>query len=337
MNPIAAQRLAKRKEYNLANIARLEEEDARKLFAAMRWPETEGRAVCPRCSGEKIYYPSLPTHQMKCANCNHKFSLSSGTIFSNRKMAYRDIIMSFAIFEQAAKGVSSLHLARNLGVQQKTAFLLLHKIREAIRASLDDITLQGVVEIDGAYFGGHRRRENIARHGLPYRVAKASKRNRRVIVILREHGGRTIPIVVKKESEAVEEIARRVLPGTIIHADGARAWDSLSSLYEMMRIEHKYAFIANGACTNLAESYYAMLRRCQMGVHHQISAKMWPAYSAEIAWRLDHKKLDGVERFGLLLQTCLSAEKTVFFRDNQHTEQRKLPDNVIEFARRFAA
>lgn len=329
--------IPKMEEYNLTSIARMEESDARLLFAAMRWPKTDGRPVCPRCGGEKIYHPSNVTHQMKCAACLHKFSLSSGTIFASRKMPFRDIIMSFAIFEQSAKGVSSLHLARNLGVQPKTAFFLLHKIREAIRASLDDITLQGVVEIDGAFFGGHRRRENIARHGLPYRVAKASKRNRKVIVIMREHGGRTIPIVVNKESEAVQEIASRVLPGTIIHADGARAWDSLSSLYDMMRIEHKYAFIANGACTNLAESYYAMLRRCQIGVHHQISAKMWPAYASEIAWRLDHNKLDAVSRFGALLQTCLSAEKTVFWRDSRDAEKAILPDNVIQFVRKCAA
>ena len=178
--------------------------------------------------------------------------------------------MAFSLFVNAVKGLSSLQLSRNLGLHAKTAFVLLHKLRCALTSNSATATLNGVVEIDGGWFGGYIRPEN-------YRVARIDRRRREhqngkrlCVVVMRQRGGKTVTTFVKHEAEAVPIIRRRVARGSIVHADEARAWDDLHATFEMKRIDHGQAYTANGACTNQAESCFSRLRRAEIGQHHHI-------------------------------------------------------------------
>ena len=116
---------------SLAQVARMSEEEARQTFQSIRWDDNGGEPYCPRCGCVAVYsYASRPI--FKCKGCNHQFSVTSGTIFASRKLPIRDYLLAIAIFANGAKGHSALQLSRDLNVQYKTAFVLAHKIREAL-------------------------------------------------------------------------------------------------------------------------------------------------------------------------------------------------------------
>src|SRR3984885_7711174 len=142
---------AKARSLSLAKVARLSDEEAYQTFKLIRWAETNGAPVCPRCECAAVY--NYTTRKLfKCKACNHQFSVTSGTIFASRKLPIRDYLLAIAIFVNGAKGHSALQLSRDLDCQYKTAFVLAHKLREAIAAQNDGQSVSGNVEIDGAYF-----------------------------------------------------------------------------------------------------------------------------------------------------------------------------------------
>lgn len=210
---------AKARTLSLARVMRLSDDDAFNTFKDIRWASTAGEPVCPRCGCVTIYNLN-DNRRFKCAACGHKFSVTSGTIFAHRKMAIRDILGAIAIFVNGAKGHSALQLSRDLDCQYKTAFVLAHKIREAIAAEQTSVgEVAGSVEVDGAYFGGYmkpanRREDRKDRRRRVYQTGK-----REVVVVMRERGGRTLPFVSPTEAASVARIASSVATGSVVYAD----------------------------------------------------------------------------------------------------------------------
>jgi len=266
----------------------MSDDEAHARFEAIRFADNGGAAFCPRCQCTAVYtYAARKI--WKCKACQHQFSVTSGTIFANRKLSIRDYLAATAIFVNAVKGISALQLGRDLDVQYKTAFVLAHKLREAIAKEQSEGQLSGVVEVDGAYFGGHTKQENIKADRPDRRLAVPAKRQS--VVVARERNGKTLPFVVAKEADAVALIRERVAMGSIVHADEAGGWDRLHAYYDVMRINHSVAFSKDGACTNQAESYFSRLRRAELGQHHHISGKYLAAYAVEMAWREDRRRM----------------------------------------------
>lgn len=267
------------------------EEKAWGLFKQMRWPETDGKPVCPKCGGLDAYdIKSRRKHE--CRACRHQFSATSGTILASRKMAYVDLVAAIVILINGAKGVSALQLARDLDCQHKTAFVLAHKLREAMASEIAGETLGGTVEVDGAYFGGHVRPANLKADRVDRRLLQNQTGKRRVVVIARERNGRTKTTVTKQESDGVAFVAKVVQPGSVVHADEASHWDALHAKFQTQRINHSEAYSLNGACTNQAESFLARLRRMVDGQHHHVSPRHLHQYAAHAAWMEDHRRLD---------------------------------------------
>lgn len=247
---------AKARTLSLAQVMRLSDDEAFATFRQIRWAANDGQPVCPRCGGVEAYEYTA-RRIFKCKGCGGQFSLTSGTIFASRKLSLRDILAAIAIFVNGAKGVSALQLGRNLGVQYKTAFVLAHKLREAIGADVKERVLTGEVEIDGAYFGGYVKPENRKEDRRDRRLSENQSGKRRAVVVMRERHGRTVAMVFKSEDEAVPTIRSRVAPGSTIIADEASAWDALHARYDTRRVNHSVAFMDKGVCTNQAESFFS--------------------------------------------------------------------------------
>lgn len=295
---------SKARTLSLSAVARMSEEEAREAFKQIRWHDTQGEPYCPRCGCVALYAYTQPL--WKCKGCGYKFSATSMTIFANRKMPVRDILLAIAIFCSGAKGYSMLQLSRDLGCQYKTAFVLAHKLREALRADLKDKTVQGEVEIDGAYFGGHIRPANFKEKRVDRRLAVNQTGKRRVVVIMRARQGRTLPFVFKAEAEAIATIQARVANGSTLYADEAAAWDALHAKFLTKRVNHSVAYSHDGACTNQAESFFSRLRRAEVGTHHHIAGPYLGAYSAEMAWREDHRRVSNGEQYLLVTKAALT-------------------------------
>jgi len=287
---------AKARTLSLSKVMRLSDDEAFATFKAIRWAGNGGEPACPKC-GCVAVYEYKARRVFKCKGCFGQFSVTSGTIFASRKMSYRDLLAAIAIFANGAKGHSALQLSRDLDCQYKTAFVLAHKIREAMTAEHKSLTLGGIVEVDGAYFGGYVKPENHKADRKDRRLAVNRSGKRRVVIVMRERNGRTLPFVADAEDEAVPTILARVAPGSTIHADEAAAWDVLHTRYATHRINHSIAYLDDGACTNQAESFFSRLRRSEIGIHHHISGQYLHAYAAEMAWREDYRRTANGEQF----------------------------------------
>jgi len=173
---------AKARTLSVVAVARMSDDEARATFRALRWASTNGDPVCPHCGCVAVYeYQSRPI--FKCQGCGHQFSVTSGTIFASRKLAFRDILLAIAIFVNAVKGISALQLCRDLNVQYKTAFVMAHKLREAMALEQQGAILSGEVEVDGAYFGGYVRPENRKEDRKDRRLRENQTGKRRVVVV----------------------------------------------------------------------------------------------------------------------------------------------------------
>jgi transposase-like protein len=290
---------------SLAKVARMSEEEAHDAFRLIRWADNEGQPYCPKCGCVGLYH--ITTRRLwKCKGCSHQFSVTSGTIFASRKLPIRDYLLAIAIFVNGAKGHSALQLSRDLDVQYKSAYVMAHKIREAIGAAAETETVSGQVAVDGAYFGGYVKPANYREHRRDRRFAINQNGKRRVVVIMREHGGITLPFVFRSEAESVATIAARVLPGSVVHADEAAHWDALHARFLTKRINHQQAYSDDGACTNMAESFFSRIRRAEIGIHHHIAGPYLNAYAREMAWRENNSRVSNGEQYLMAASAALA-------------------------------
>ena len=214
---------SKARTLSLAKVMRLSEDEAFAAFKEVRWADNGGEPVCPRCGSVEAYQYRV-RRIFKCKGCTAQFSVTTATIFASRKMSLRDLLAAIAIFVNGAKGVSALQLSRDLNCQYKTAFVLAHKLREAMGAEMNARRLSGHVEIDGAYFGGYLKPRNRVDERVDRRLKEHQTGKRRAVVIMRERNGKSLPFVFEREDEAVSTIAARVMPGSTVYADEASCW-----------------------------------------------------------------------------------------------------------------
>lgn len=282
---------AKARTLSLKSIYAAGEDKAYATFCKLRWTETEGAPVCPHCGGLDAY--TITTRRkFKCKACLRQFSVTSGTIFASRKMSFTDLLAAICIIVNAAKGISALQLSRDLDCQHKTAFVLAHKLREAMAAETQNTMLDGEVEIDGAFFHGHIRPANEAANRVDRRLAQNQTGKRRVVIALRQRKGRTRTFVARHEAEGVEIAKRIVKRSAVMHADEASHWDGLHAGWQVHRINHSEAYCLEGACTNWAESFFSRLRRMVDGQHHTVSPQYLYQYANHAAWIEDNRRLD---------------------------------------------
>lgn len=280
---------AEARTLSLKEIYKAGEEAAYETFKRLRWQETNGTPVCPDCGCVETY--AITTRRkFKCVGCHRQFSVTSNTIFASRKMAFVDLLAAICIFVNAVKGLSALQLSRDLDVQYKTAFVLSHKLREALAAEVAGHQLDGEVEIDGAYFGGHIRPANFKEDRIDRRLAEHQTGTRRVVVALRQRKGRTLTFVRETEAHGVEIASQVVSRKSVVFADEASHWDRLHEGWIVGRINHSEAYSADGANTNQVESFFSRLRRMVTGQHHGVSPKYLHQYSAHAAWLEDHRR-----------------------------------------------
>jgi len=297
---------AKARTLSLAKVMRMSDAEAFEAFKQIRWAKTQGNPFCPRCGCVEIY--SFKTRKIfKCRGCGAQFSVTTGTIFASRKLSLRDILAAIAIFVNGAKGHSMLQLSRDLDVQYKTAFVLSHKIREALSNQKKGEKLSGEVEVDGAYFGGYIKPANMKAHRLDRRLKYVHNGKREVVVAMRQRGGDTVTNVFKAEHDSVKTIEQRVVNGSTIYADDATGWDALHARYLTKRINHSEAYSKDGACTNQAESFFSRIRRAEIGMHHHIAGKYLESYANEMAWREDNRRRSNGEQYLKVANAALGS------------------------------
>src|SRR3954463_10544677 len=139
----------------------------------------------------------------RCPGCKKDFSITSGTLFASHKLPLRCYLAGIAIFCNEVKGKSALALSRDLNVSYKCAFVLLHKLREAMAEELKGRMIGGegkVAEVDGGYFGGYVKPSNLKENRRDRRLLRNQTGKRKAVVIIRERNGNSLPAVFHSET-----------------------------------------------------------------------------------------------------------------------------------------
>lgn len=313
---------AEARTLSVREVFELSDAQAFELFRELRWGKGD-EVVCPICGVVELHWFLPSRRQWRCKACAHTFSVTSGTIFAHRKLPLRTYLGAVALYTNAVKGLSALQMGRDLGVQYKTAFVLMHKLRESLMAQREDSPLSGEVEMDGAYVGGHVRPKNKKEERIDRRLAENQSPDKRCILVMREQhpedrdepppGGarRTLSFVIQRENQAdVGALAARfVAPGTIISADESDAYDLLTVHYPMRRVNHQQAYRADdGTTNNQAESYFSRFRRMEIGQTHKFGLRYLANYANEAAYREDTRRHSNGEIFRDILVKCTRTQ-----------------------------
>jgi transposase-like protein len=306
------------KTLSLAAVCRMKDDEAEMTFRRIRWHETDGAPVCPHCGGVDAYDCRRLTGapRFRCRACKKDFTITAGTLFASHKLPLRCYLAAIAIFCNEVKGKSMLALSRDLCVSYKCAFVLAHKLREAMATELKGRTIGGdgkVAEVDTGYFGGYVKPANLKERRADRRFTNNQSGKRRAVVIVRERNGNSLPAVFRSEGQALSFIKARIAKGTVVHADESPSWNELHSRYEMKRINHEEAYSLDGACTNWAEEFFSRMRRGEIGHHHHIAGPYLLRYAQEASWREDNRRISNGEQVNRIAGLAMAAKQSVDF------------------------
>lgn len=270
-----------------------DEKSAVAFFENRRWGD---RPYCPHCGSLAVSrITSGKPMPYRCKDCRKHFSVRTGTILAESKLPLHNWLMAIYMLHTARKGVSSIQLAKELGITQKTAWFLNHRIREAMnhRGGL----FKGEVEVDETYFGG----KESNRHASKKLAVGRGTAGKQAVLGLRERNGAMLafPIDgtdrVKLHAAIVENVKR----GATIYSDSHSGYEGLKG-YNHLSVEHSIGEYVRGQIhTNGVESFWSLLKRGYIGVYHKMSFKHLHRYVNEFSYRYTTKNLD--------MMSCISS------------------------------
>lgn len=269
-----------------------DEKVCREAMEMWRW---NGAPVCPHCGGLKPYkLKDGKTYRCREKTCKKDFTVTVGTIFENSKIPLSTWIAAIFVITAHKKGISSLQLGRDLGITQKSAWFVLHRIR-SIMGEPEPEPLDNIVEVDETYVGGkfanmnRGRRKYFQEKGIDNKVA--------VMGLLERDGKARLTVI--GENTFKEVVRANVNPNAIIMTDTHLSYQGLNMEYAAHHtVNHSQMEFKNGiAYTNTVEGFFSSLKRSIFGIYHQVSPKHLNKYCDETSYRYNTRKVTDKERF----------------------------------------
>ena len=265
--------------------------NAEAWFIERRWPNG---IYCPHCGcgdniRERVSRKPMPYH---CGDCRKYFSVRTGTVLADSNLSLGKWALAFYLYSTHLKGVSSMKLHRDLGISQKAAWHMAHRIREAWNAEIGK--LAGEVEVDETFIGGLDKNKHVNKRPRKGRgpvskvvVAGAKSRVSGKVIL------RVVPDTTKESLQSF--VIDNVEEGSMVYTDEHRSYVSLP--YPHKVVAHRVAeFVNEAAHTNGIESHWAMLKRGYHGTYHHMSGKHLQRYVNEFAGRHNDRPLDTAQQ-----------------------------------------
>ncbi|MXN89188.1 IS1595 family transposase [Pasteurella canis] len=336
---------SKSKNLNLKQIFRLSEDEAFQLLKANRWgnPNDITDIVCPHCGIRHNAYFLTSRKRWCCKHCKRHFYITTNTAFAFHKLPFVDILAAILLFTNEVKGISAITMSRHLSINYKTAFVLCHKLREALFKTRDLTPLQGEIHEDGAWINFKLRKTNYCKNaykqqeknkeGKTYRKFRKTKR---CIISLNQRAsndenlwGSNRTIVAMDYTENAKTVLalnhQFVKQGSDIMCDENGAYYDLDFHYSRWSVNHKECYSAKGINNNLAESFNARFRDLHRGVHHKCDNKYVLHYANQVGYMSDNRQKSNGDLFSDILKRCLWVlplrEWVGYWQGNHRTQE----------------
>lgn len=264
------------------------EENCIAYLVDMRWPD--GVVVCPGCRRKDVsWLAKQKKWQCKSKHSKRQFSVKVGTIFEDSPIGLDKWLMAAWMLANCKNGVSSYELARDLGVTQKSAWFMLHRLRLAMAEPDERIGGLGIVECDETFVGGKMKNVHKSKR-LP--MAYQGGGNKAIVMGMLERGGRVKAQVIqdRKRPEMDAVMSKNVEPGSHIVTDELNTYGFLNTPYQREVINHAMEYVNGHIHTNGIENFWTLLKRALGGTYVSVEPAHLDAYVVEQVYRYNNRK-----------------------------------------------
>ncbi len=272
----------------------------------LRWPD--GVITCPRCGHDKHSYVST-RHLWFCKGCKKQFTIKVATIFEDSPLGMDKWMMGVWLIANCKNGISSYELASDLGISQKSAWHLLHRIRKAMASGSFEKKMIGEIEADETFIGGRSKNMHADRRAREI-VGRGAVGKTIVMGLLERHGEARVRVVETRRKKDVQgEIRKHVEPGSNVYTDALKSYEGLTE-YAHEFIDHAEAYVCGQVHTNGLENFWSLLKRGLKGTYVSVEPFHLQAYLDEQAYRFNNRKATAAERFAELMANVYGKRVT---------------------------
>lgn len=271
----------------------------------IKWP---GGMVCHHCGSESVY--ELSTRPvLKCRDCKKQFSYKVGTIFEDSPLGLDKWFVAVWCIANAKNGISSHELGRALNVTQKTAWFMLHRIREAMRTGTFR-KLSGIIESDETFIGGESK--NMHKHIREKKIRGRGSVGKAIVHGLLERGGEVRANVVAstEASEINPLVLSNVEFGANLYTDAALTYETLQRLYVHEAVNHAQEYVRGAVHTNGMENFWSLFKRALKGTYTHCEVFHLQRYVDEEVFRFNARKTTDADRFAEVMKTTVGKRMT---------------------------
>jgi transposase-like protein len=270
--------------------------NCREYLVARRWPDG---VTCPRCGSKKVLFQAK-YNRWQCGSKHdlRQFTAKTGTIFEESPLGLDKWLMAMWMVVNCKNGVSSYEIAKAVGVTQKSAWFMDHRIREALGIASNN-KLSGEVEADETFIGGKARNMHIAKRQR--RITGTGGKDKTAVMGILERGGhiRTIVVPNRKRAALQTEVRKHVEAGSALYTDALPSYSGLAQEYAHAVVDHAVAYVDGRVHTNGLENFWSLLKRSINGTYVSLEPFHLFRYLDEQTFRYNHRKLNDGERFSL--------------------------------------